>query len=94
MVAGDRVAVIAPAGPVDEERLKFGLDIMREWGLDLVLMPSVLARHEVYPYLAGDDLARAKDFRDAWLDPAYAASSAPAVGTASSGCCRTWTSTS
>jgi muramoyltetrapeptide carboxypeptidase len=72
LVAGDRVAVIAPAGPLDPERLEFGLEILTGWGLEPVVMPSALTKHEDFPYLAGDDLARAKDFRDAWLDPAYA----------------------
>ncbi|MFC0628190.1 S66 peptidase family protein [Kribbella deserti] len=70
---GDRVAVVATSGPVVEARLEVGLKLLREWGLDPVVMPSVLARHEVFPYLAGDDAARAKDFRDAWLDPQYQA---------------------
>jgi muramoyltetrapeptide carboxypeptidase len=36
-------------------------------------MPSALSQHHALPYLAGDDAARADDFRTAWLDPSYAA---------------------
>ncbi len=36
-------------------------------------MPSVLAGHERFQYLAADDKARAEDLRNAWLDPQYAA---------------------
>lgn len=70
---GDRVAVVATSGPVVEERLEVGLTILRQWGLDPVVMPSVSARNEAFPYLAGDDADRAKDFREAWLDPQYKA---------------------
>lgn len=36
-------------------------------------MPSVLAGHERFAYLAADDKARALDLRNAWLEPRYAA---------------------
>jgi muramoyltetrapeptide carboxypeptidase len=73
LVPGDRVAVAAPAGPVDQERLAAGVDVLRGWGLAVDLLPGTTGRHEVLPYLAGDDVARAKEFRFAWLDPSYAA---------------------
>lgn len=73
LVAGDRVAVVAPAGPLAPERLEIGLEILRGWGLELEVMPSALSRHHLLSYLAGDDAARAKGFRTAWLDPSYAA---------------------
>ena len=71
--AGDRVAVVAPAGPVDPDRLARGLEVLRDWGLEIDVLPGVLGRDERLPYLAGADAGRAKDFRAAWLDPAYAA---------------------
>ncbi|GAA0932795.1 LD-carboxypeptidase [Kribbella koreensis] len=71
--SGDRVAVVAPAGPMDAGRLEKGSAHLRDWGLEIDVMPAVLTRHERFPYLAGDDAARAADFRDAWLDPQYAA---------------------
>jgi muramoyltetrapeptide carboxypeptidase len=71
--AGDRVAVVAPAGPLDAERLELGTKYLKDWGIDVELMPSALARDERLPYLAGDDQARAADFRAAWLDPSVKA---------------------
>jgi muramoyltetrapeptide carboxypeptidase len=73
LAAGDRVAVVAPAGPVDPDRLAAGVDVLRGWGLAVDLFPGTAGRHERLPYLAGDDAARAKEFRAAWLDPSYAA---------------------
>jgi muramoyltetrapeptide carboxypeptidase len=71
--AGDRVAVVAPAGPLDPERLELGTKYLRDWDIDVEVMPSALARDERLPYLAGDDRARAADFRAAWLDPSVKA---------------------
>nr|WP_238350741.1 LD-carboxypeptidase [Kribbella shirazensis] len=70
---GDRVAVVAPSGRVDAARLAIGLEHLRSWGLQVDVMPSVLAGHERFKYLAADDKARAEDLRSAWLDPQYAA---------------------
>lgn len=71
--AGDRVAVLAPAGPLDPERLELGTKYLTDWGVDVEVRPSALARDERLPYLAGDDRARAADFRAAWLDPSIKA---------------------
>jgi muramoyltetrapeptide carboxypeptidase len=71
--SGDRVAVVAPSGRVDGARLQVGLEYLRSWGLEIDVMPSVLAGHERFQYLAADDKARAEDLRNAWLDPHYAA---------------------
>jgi muramoyltetrapeptide carboxypeptidase len=65
--------VVAPSGRVDAARLEAGLVHLRSWGLEVDVMPSVLAGHERFPYLAADDKARAEDLRNAWLDPQYAA---------------------
>lgn len=73
LAPGARVAVVAPSGPVPEERLQAGLDILRGWDLDVVVMPHVLDRHREFPYLAGEDADRAADFQRAWCDPAVAA---------------------
>ncbi|KPI11425.1 peptidase U61 LD-carboxypeptidase A [Actinobacteria bacterium OK074] len=66
---GARVAVVAPSGPVREERLSAGLDLLRGWDLDPVVAPHVLDRHPGFPYLAGGDAERAADFQAAWCDP-------------------------
>ncbi|MFE2077435.1 S66 peptidase family protein [Streptomyces misionensis] len=73
LAAGARVAVVASSGPVPEERLQAGLDVLRGWDLDPVVMPHVLDRHETLGYLAGSDADRAADLQRAWCDPSVAA---------------------
>lgn len=70
---GARVAIVAPSGPVPEDRLEHGLGILRGWDLDPVVMPHVTDRHREFGYLAGDDAARARDLTAAWCDPSVAA---------------------
>ncbi|MFD3514682.1 LD-carboxypeptidase [Streptomyces sp. NPDC058657] len=70
---GARVAIVAPSGPVPEDRLEEGLGILRGWGLDPVVMPHVRDRHRQFAYLAGDDADRARDLTEAWCDPSVAA---------------------
>jgi muramoyltetrapeptide carboxypeptidase len=67
------VAVVAPSGPVAEDRLEAGLDILRGWGLDPVVAPHALDRHTGFGYLAGSDADRAADLQNAWCDPSVAA---------------------
>ncbi|MBT2487292.1 LD-carboxypeptidase [Streptomyces sp. ISL-96] len=66
---GARVAVVAPSGPVPEERLEAGLDILRGWDLDPVVGAHVRDTHPEFGYLAGSDEARARDLEEAWCDP-------------------------
>ncbi|MFC8089216.1 LD-carboxypeptidase [Streptomyces sp. NPDC057301] len=70
LASGARVAVVAPSGPVPEERLRAGLDVLRGWDLDPVVAPHVLDRHGELAYLAGTDADRAADLQTAWCDPA------------------------
>ncbi|MET8569823.1 LD-carboxypeptidase [Streptomyces sp. NPDC004783] len=70
LAPGARVAVVAPSGPVPEERLQAGLDVLRGWDLDPVVAPHVLDRHGTFDYLAGTDAGRAADLQAAWCDPA------------------------
>ncbi|MFC8519146.1 LD-carboxypeptidase [Streptomyces sp. NPDC057257] len=69
LAPGARVAVVAPSGPVPEERLQAGLDVLRGWDLDPVAAPHVLDRHGQFSYLAGTDADRAADLQAAWCDP-------------------------
>ncbi|MET7907252.1 LD-carboxypeptidase [Streptomyces avermitilis] len=69
LAPGARVAVIAPSGPVPEERIQAGLDILRGWDLDPVVTPHVLDRHPRFDYLAGTDADRAADLQSAWCAP-------------------------
>ncbi|MFE0648255.1 LD-carboxypeptidase [Streptomyces sp. NPDC059534] len=70
---GARVAVVAPSGPIPEERLRAGLDVLRGWGLEPVVAPHVRDTHPALGYLAGEDTARARDLTEAWCDPSVAA---------------------
>jgi muramoyltetrapeptide carboxypeptidase len=69
LAPGARVAVVAPSGPVPEERLQAGLDVLRGWDLDPVVAPHVLDRHGELDHLAGTDADRAADLQHAWCDP-------------------------
>jgi muramoyltetrapeptide carboxypeptidase len=66
---GDRVAVVAPSGPVEPERVAGGLALLRSWDLKPVEMPHLYDRSE---YLAGDDTARLADLQRALAEPALA----------------------
>jgi muramoyltetrapeptide carboxypeptidase len=67
---GSRVAVVSPAGPIKPDLLERGVELLREWGLDVVVGEHVLDRHPALPYLAGADADRAADLQAAWCDPA------------------------
>lgn len=69
LAPGARVAIVAPSGPVPEERLSAGLDLLRGWDLEPVVAPHVLDRHPGFDYLAGTDADRAADLQAAWCDP-------------------------
>lgn len=58
---GDKVGVVAPAGPVDKTQLRNGLDVISEMGFEPVLGKYVYARSR---FLAGTDLQRAQDIMD------------------------------
>lgn len=55
---GARVAVVAPGGAVDPDRLAPGLALLREWGLEPLPGPNLHARHR---WLAGSRAQRAAD---------------------------------
>jgi muramoyltetrapeptide carboxypeptidase len=72
--AGDRVAVVAPSGgPVPKDRLDAGCEIIRRWGLEVVIAAHATDRHERLEYLAGSDADRAADFQAAWCDRSISA---------------------
>lgn len=73
LTPGARVAVVAPSGPIPEERLQAGLDILRGWDLEPVVGPHVLDEHPRFDYLAGTDAGRARDLQEAWCDPSVSA---------------------
>jgi muramoyltetrapeptide carboxypeptidase len=72
--AGDRIAVVAPSGPVDPALLERGCAVLRGLGLDVVVGKHALDRAPSgLTYLAGSDAERAADLQAAWCDPRIAA---------------------
>jgi muramoyltetrapeptide carboxypeptidase len=63
--AGARVALVAPAGPLTDERLKLSEQRCRQLGLEPVFFPAAAERHG---YLAGRDEKRLADLQHAFDD--------------------------
>ncbi|MET9633286.1 LD-carboxypeptidase [Lentzea sp. NPDC006480] len=61
--AGDRVALVSPAGPAVPSKVAAGIAVLRSWGLEVTT--PVVAPWSL-PYLAGSDEARAEEFVTAW----------------------------
>lgn len=62
---GARVALIAPSGPVEREKLESGIEKIRNFGLIPVVYESCIQKHG---YLAGEDKLRAGDINAAFAD--------------------------
>lgn len=67
---GDKIGVIAPAGPVAEERFAYVAQNLEVLGLKAVYGQSVQAKNG---YLAGTDAQRLADFNQMFEDPEIAA---------------------
>jgi muramoyltetrapeptide carboxypeptidase len=68
LVAGARVALVAPSGPLrSADELEVAAENARDFGWEPVIAPHALARHG---YLAGTDEERADDLNAALADPA------------------------
>ena len=63
---GDRIALIAPSSPVDENKLMLAVDSVKFLGFVPVLYPSATM---LYGYLSGPDEVRADDVNNAFSDP-------------------------
>jgi muramoyltetrapeptide carboxypeptidase len=63
---GDRIALIAPASPVDADQLETAMRSVFFMGLRPVLFPSATMSHG---YLSGPDHVRAADVNNAFADP-------------------------
>ena len=61
--------MVAPSGPVDEERVRLGSAVLASWGFQVRLGAHVLGRHDDLPYLSAPDQTRADDLETAWCDP-------------------------
>ncbi len=62
---GARIALVAPAGPLEPERIERSVQRCRSLGLDPVVFPAATARHA---YLAGTDGQRLGDLQAAFDD--------------------------
>lgn len=69
---GDRVALLATAGPATAEQRDAAHQLLVDWGLTPISYPSVLGSHPRAEYLAADDAMRSTDFQQAWCDPEIA----------------------
>jgi muramoyltetrapeptide carboxypeptidase len=67
---GDAIGVVAPAGPVDRERIDRALERIRHRGFHVKTYGDIYRRAG---YLAGDDQTRADEFMAAFTDPDIAA---------------------
>ncbi len=63
--AGDNIAIVAPSGPVDSQRLQKGLDLLSPY-FTPVVRKDVFAREE---YLAGSDARRIDEWNEALCNP-------------------------
>ncbi len=70
--AGDRVALVAPAGRTGAEPRLRSESLLRSWGLEPVTYPSATAEHPRASYLSGPDEQRALDVQEAWCDESVA----------------------
>jgi muramoyltetrapeptide carboxypeptidase len=70
LAPGTRVALVAPAGPVDARRVAASEERCRGLGLEPVVFPAATARER---YLAGTDAERLADLQAALDDPAIGA---------------------
>lgn len=66
LAPGDTIAIVAPAYPLNEERIALVKKRLEEQGFKVKLMPNIFERTG---FLAGPDEVRAKYFMEAWLDP-------------------------
>jgi muramoyltetrapeptide carboxypeptidase len=69
---GDRVAVLSTSSPANLDRLAVGLETLGFAGLRPVLSTTAQERGTVHHYLAGPDVLRATELRDALLDESIA----------------------
>jgi muramoyltetrapeptide carboxypeptidase len=67
---GDTIGVIAPAGPVNRERIDLALERVRQLGFQTKIYGDIYRRTD---YLAGDDNTRADELMAAFADPETAA---------------------
>ena len=68
--AGDRIAIVAPAGSVANTSIERAIEILQSWGLEVVLGRNIYGQ---YGYFSGTDEERLTDLQNALEDPTIAA---------------------
>ena len=64
--AGDAVALVSPAGPIDAGKLDAAVEVLKGWGLKPRVYPHALGRESFY---SGKDEDRLADLNHALADP-------------------------
>lgn len=62
LIPGDKVAIVAPSGVVEEDYILKTTDILKKWGLKPVLGANLFASHHQF---AGSDVQRLSDLQNA-----------------------------
>jgi muramoyltetrapeptide carboxypeptidase len=57
---GDKIAIVAPAGRIDNEEIRPAIDILHSWGLEVILGANLL---KTYHQFSGTDEERAADLQ-------------------------------
>lgn len=70
LVAGDTVAIVAPAGFLAEQDISIAIETITGWGLNPQLGSNIFGQHSVF---AGTDRERAADLQHALDDPSVKA---------------------
>ena len=63
--AGELIAVVSPAGPVEKAQLNRGIAVLEQWGYRVKLAKNTLQHRD---YLSGSDAERAADLQQALLE--------------------------
>lgn len=66
---GDRIGIASPAGPASEQLIRKGIQLLRDWDLDVVFNESIFAADEDKPYLAESDETRLNQLQSLIDDP-------------------------
>lgn len=61
------IAIIAPAGPAEREKVMNGLELLRSWGKKVTVMPNVF-KGTSEKYLSASLTLRLSDLHTCWLD--------------------------
>jgi muramoyltetrapeptide carboxypeptidase len=67
---GDTIAIVAPAGPLDRERVALATERLEAMGFEVRSSGTLFRAND---YLAGSDKQRAEELMDAFADPEIAA---------------------